>query len=116
VVDDEQPIRDITKMSLEKYDYKVITAKDGIDAVALYAQHRQEISLVVTNIFMPEMDGLTTIRTLQKMNPNVKIVGVSGLASNSQVASDAGSSVKAFLVKPFTAKELLKTLDGVLSN
>jgi PAS domain S-box-containing protein len=116
VVDDEPAIRDITKKTLETYDYKVMTADNGVDAVVVYAQHRQEISVVVTDIMMPDMDGLTTIRTLQKINPEVKIVGVSGLPSNEKLASDAGASVKAFLCKPFTAKELLKTLDGVISQ
>lgn len=63
---------------------------------------------------MPSMDSLTTIRSLQ-MNPQIEIIAVSGLASNRQVAEASGTSVKAFLSKPYTANELLKTLDEVIT-
>ena len=57
VVDDEAAIRDITKTSLESHNYKAITASDGIEAIALYVEHRDEISLVLTDMVMPSMDG-----------------------------------------------------------
>jgi signal transduction histidine kinase len=113
VVDDEAAIRESTKTSLETYNYKVMTASDGIEAIAVYVQHRAQISLVVIDLRMPTMDGPTTIRTLQKLNPQVKIVAVSGLASNTQVAS-VGNGVKAFLSKPYTTQELLKNIDELL--
>jgi len=115
VVDDEPAIVEITKTALKTHNYKVFTANDGIEALALYAEHQDEISLVLTDMTMPSMDGSTTIRTLQKLNPQLKIIAVSGLASNEQVASEAGIGVKAFLSKPYTARELLNTINGVLS-
>jgi two-component system cell cycle sensor histidine kinase/response regulator CckA len=108
-------IREITKTSLEAYNYKVITACDGIEAIALYAEHRDEISVVLTDMMMPSMDGLTTIRTLRKINPQVKIIAISGLASGDKLAAVIGTGVKTFLSKPFTTQELLKTLHSVLS-
>ncbi|MBW4546249.1 MAG: response regulator [Symplocastrum torsivum CPER-KK1] len=114
VVDDEVAIREITKTSLEAYNYKVMTACDGIEAVALYAEHRDKISVVLTDMMMPSMDGLTTIRTLRKINPQVKIIAISGLASSDKLAAVIGTGVKTFLSKPFTTQELLKTLDGLL--
>ena len=72
VVDDETAICQVTKTSLETYNYKVVTANDGIEAIALYAQHKNEISAVLMDMMMPEMDGLTTIRMLKKINPQVK--------------------------------------------
>lgn len=116
VVDDEDSIRDITKKSLESYNYKAITASDGIEAIALYAEHRNEISVVLTDIIMPMMDGLTTIRTLQKINPQVKIIAVSGLISNDKVNTITEVGIKAFLSKPYTAKQLLQTIGDVKSN
>jgi PAS domain S-box-containing protein len=115
VVDDEAPIREITKTVLETHNYKVLTASNGIEAIALYAEHHDEINLVLTDMMMPDMDGLTTIRTLQKMNPQIEIIAVSGLASNHQVAETSGGSVKTFLSKPYTANELLKTLHEVIN-
>ncbi|MBF2016026.1 MAG: response regulator [Rivularia sp. T60_A2020_040] len=116
VVDDEDSIRDITKTSLESYNYKAITASDGIEAIALYAEHREKISVVLTDIIMPVMDGLTTIRTLQKINPQVKIIAVSGLVSNDKVNAISDMGIKAFLSKPYTAKQLLQTIGEVKTN
>ncbi len=113
VVDDEDSIRDITKKSLESYNYKAITASDGIEAIALYAEHRDEISIVLTDIIMPAMDGLTTIRTLQKINPKVKIIAVSGLVSSDKIKAVSEIGIKAFLSKPYTAKQLLETIGNV---
>ena len=116
VVDDEDSIREITKTSLESNAYKVITASDGVEAVALYSQHKAEINVVVVDMMMPEMDGATTIRTLQKINPQVKILAVSGVVSNQNSMTDIVASVKTFLPKPYTVDELLKNLQVVLST
>ncbi len=114
VVDDEAPIREITKAALEAYNYQVITASDGIEAISLYTQHKDEISVVLTDMMMPSLNGQAAIRILQKINPQIKIIAVSGLASNDKVALAAGVGVKAFLSKPYTAMELLNTINGVL--
>jgi PAS domain S-box-containing protein len=116
VVDDEDSIRDITKTSLESYNYKAITASDGIEAIALYAEHRDEISVVLTDMVMPSMDGITTIRTLRKINPAVKIIAVSGLAFSDKVNTIYDMGVKAFLSKPYTAKQLLETIGTVKTS
>ena len=113
VVDDEADIRDITQTSLESYNYRAITASDGIEAIALYAEYRDKISLVLTDMVMPTMDGLTTIRTLRQINPNVKIIAVSGLASSDKVNTAYEVGVKAFLSKPYTANQLLQTIHRV---
>jgi PAS domain S-box-containing protein len=116
VVDDEDSIREITRTSLETYGYRVLVASDGIEAVALYTQHQQEISVVLLDMMMPSMDGPTTIRVLQKINPQIKIIGVSGLVSNHKMIELVGNSVKTFLPKPYTSNELLKNLQIVLST
>ncbi|MBW4603963.1 MAG: PAS domain S-box protein [Calothrix sp. FI2-JRJ7] len=116
VVDDEATIREITKSSLEAYNYRVLTANDGVEALATYAQYKQQISVVLMDMTMPSMDGAITIRTLEKMNPFVKIIAISGLESNRQIAKVSGDAVKAFLPKPCTAKELLQTVNAVISK
>ncbi len=116
VVDDEGAIREVTKVSLEIYNYKAITAGDGKEAVALYTKHQAEIRVVLTDMMMPVMDGPTTIRTLQQINPNVKVIAVSGLSSSDKLAAAASSGVTNFLSKPFSAKELLQTLSRVLNG
>ncbi|WP_370460808.1 hybrid sensor histidine kinase/response regulator [Brasilonema octagenarum] len=116
VVDDEPAIREITKVSLEKNNYKAMTASDGIEAVALYAQHKDKISAAIVDMIMPDMDGITTINTLHKMNPLLHIIAVSGLATSEQMLLDKASELIAFLPKPHTAQELLNTLHSVISH
>ncbi|MEL6458916.1 MAG: PAS domain S-box protein [Cyanobacteria bacterium J06621_15] len=114
IVDDEQSIRDITLTSLEQHNYRAITANDGIEAVALYAQYKNKISGAIIDMMMPSMDGATTINTLHKMNPSLRMIAVSGLATSEQIPFDKNSNHTAFLPKPYTAKELLTTLHSVL--
>lgn len=116
VVDDESTIRDVTRQSLEAYNYQVITAEDGIDAIACYAQNQGEIQVVLMDMMMPTMDGVTAIRTLHKMNHEVKIIAISGLMASNKVTAALEMGIKAFLNKPYTAKELLTTLDNVLNH
>lgn len=116
VVDDEAAIREITKTSLETYQYRAMTASDGIEAIALYAEHKAEISIVLIDMMMPGMNGPTTIRTLQKINPKVKMIAVSGLATSDKLNEAAMMGVKTFLYKPYTAKELLTTIKEVLQG
>jgi two-component system cell cycle sensor histidine kinase/response regulator CckA len=116
IIDDEPSIREITKTSLEAYNYKAITASDGIEAIALYAEYRDKISLVLTDMLMPSMDGITTIRTLHKINPNVKIIAISGLATSDKMNAAYDLGIKAFLSKPYTAKQLLETINTVKNS
>jgi two-component system, cell cycle sensor histidine kinase and response regulator CckA len=110
VVDDEVPIQVITTAMLETHGYSVMTASDGIEAIALYAQHQQEIGVVVMDMMMPNLDSLTIVRALRKFNPHVQIIAMSGLATSEVVAQTMEAGVKAFLAKPFTATELLNTI------
>ncbi|WP_315788630.1 hybrid sensor histidine kinase/response regulator [Fischerella sp. JS2] len=116
VVDDEPAIQEITRASLETHNYKTLVASDGIEAIVLYAQNRDKISAVLMDIMLPSLDGLTAIRTLQKINPAVKIVATSGLASSSKLAEASTTNISGFLSKPYTVKELLLALQKVLNG
>jgi len=116
VVDDEDSIREITKTCLEQNAYKVLVACDGMEAIALYTKHYQEISAVLIDMMMPSMDGPTAINILKKINPGIKIIGVSGLASNHKMIKTLGNNVKTFLSKPYTANDLLRNLHMVLNT
>lgn len=110
VVDDEVPVQEITQATLEAHGYKAMTANDGIEAIAFYAEHKQEIKVILLDMMMPSLDSVTTIRTLRKLNPQVQIVTMSGLATNDSVTKTMNEGVQAFLAKPFTAPELLNLL------
>lgn len=113
VVDDEVPIQVITTATLEVHGYRVMTASDGIEAIALYGQHKQEIGVVLLDMMMPNLDSITIVRALRKFNPQVQIIAMSGLATSDVVAQTVEEGVKAFLPKPFTATELLNTISSL---
>ena len=115
VIDDEASILTITAQTLEAFGYNALTAADGAQAVALYVENKKIISLVLTDMTMPVMDGLSTIRALMRINPYVKIVAASGLNANGDAARFAELGVRHFLVKPYTAETLLTVLKQVLS-
>jgi PAS domain S-box-containing protein len=116
VVDDEESIREITRGTLETFGYTVLTASDGTEALALYADKKNEIAVVLTDMVMPFMDGPATIRALQRMNPQVRIIAASGLGVGQRAGEGALEGVSVFLNKPYTAEKLLKTLAQVLKE
>jgi PAS domain S-box-containing protein len=111
VVDDELFIREITRKNLEAHGYRVLTARDGGEAVALYSRHGSEISAVLTDMMMPGMGGASTIRALRALNPAVRIIVVSGLSVATECAE---ADVQGFLAKPYKVERLLQTLGEVL--
>ncbi len=116
LVDDEASILIITSQTLQAFGYRVLTATDGAEAVAIYAQQRHEIAAVLTDMMMPIMDGAATIRALTKIDPEVKIIAASGLNANAEVAKASGLGLKHFLTKPYTAGALLKILHSILDE
>lgn len=110
VVDDEAAIREMVKTTLESFNYQVLVAKDGTEAISLYAKHKHEIALVLVDLMMPFIDGLTTIRTLQQINPHVSVIAMSGLASQTMHHETMNVGVHSLLAKPFTVEELLKVM------
>ena len=114
VIDDEAAIREITKETLLAYGYTVMTAGDGAEGVALFADNKENIKVVITDIMMPVMDGTAAILALKKINPNVKIIAASGLSAKWQITTPSDSNVLAFLTKPYSAEKLLKALATAL--
>lgn len=114
VADDELAIREIIKVTLEANKYRVITANDGTEAVATFAEHKGEVRAAIVDIMMPYMDGPATIRALQKMSPSLKFLAVSGLMNSDKTSDLPEGSHVAFLAKPFTSEQLLVTLRDLL--
>jgi PAS domain S-box-containing protein len=116
VVDDEDSIREITKATLEKFGYRVLTATDGADGVGVFARHENEISVMLTDLSMPILDGPGLIRAVKRKAPALKIVVMSGLIDHEQTVDLGNLGVSATLAKPFTAENLLTLLASVLSG
>ncbi len=116
VVDDEASILSITRETLQAFGYKVMTACNGAEAVAIYAQQREKIAVILTDLSMPVMDGRATIYALLKINPKAKIVAMSGMDEDESVAKASTAGIKHFISKPYTAGTLLNTLKTIAES
>ena len=114
VVDDEKSVRQVTRQLLERNGYRVIEASEGADGITQYVAHQQEVQVVVTDLAMPVMDGPAFIRVLRRLNPQVRVIAVSGYQSKSRLPADLGVTGEAQLSKPFSGAMLLQTLQRVL--
>ena len=116
VVDDEQSIREMTRVLLESQNYRVMTAVSGQDALVQYLEHRSEISLVLTDLMMPVMSGIDLIRALHVINPTLKIIAMSGLTEMVEERNLAALGALDLLMKPCDGPTLLETVHHRLSN
>lgn len=116
VVDDEADICQTVKTLLITYGYRVLIAKDGIEAIATYVRHQQEIHVVLINWTMPSMNGETASRTLLKIAPKLKIIAASGLWEGDWIELAKEIGISAFLPKPYMTKDLLLTLHDLVTN
>jgi two-component system, cell cycle sensor histidine kinase and response regulator CckA len=114
VVDDESNILGVTKMILEKHQYDVVSAGDGPEALAIFAQQMQSIRLVLTDTSMPYMDGAALARALKKMKSDLPIIASTGQGEQAGLPEFEALGVKNFLAKPYNTEQLLATIHDVL--
>ena len=116
VVDDEEIICRSIKCALESHGYQVILARHGLEALSLYQKNKLKIQAVILDMWLPHMDGLTTIHQLEQMDPSVCVIAVSGLPDYEKKAQEISPVVKAFLLKPLKTNQILLALQKVLKS
>jgi len=117
IVDDEKPILKVAQALLESHGYRVLIAGDATEALAFFALRKHEIKLVLTDLAMPLMDGISLIRTLQKMKPDVCIIASTGKGSLERGLDELPAlNVRACLTKPYNKEMLLRTLESALGH
>jgi len=114
VVDDEEAVREITQRTLDAFGYRCLVAADGVEALRVFEQRGSEISVVLTDMMMPNSDGPTMIEALLRIDPAIRIVAASGLNEIGMAARAAALGVDHVVPKPFDAETLLVTLERVL--
>ena len=114
VVDDEPSIRDLTGMALEQRGYRALLAANGPEAMTLFAQNVGEISLVITDMMMPIMDGATLIHTLRKVRPDIRVVATSGLDQKDCMRGLGNQTIAGFLLKPCTVRQMISVVHDAL--
>ena len=115
LVDDEPHNRDVTRTTLARHGYRVLVAANGTEAVALFVPRHDEIRLVISDLDMPNLDGATLVRILQRLKPDVRILAISGLAAGAGGPTSGPGVPSAFLAKPFKLEALLRKVHAVLA-
>jgi len=114
VVDDEEPVRLMAAQILSDYGYRVVTARDGAEAIAAFAPRAAEIRLVLTDMDMPMLGGKDLATALRRMQPALHILAMSGTDSLGSVTHNEFAT--AFLAKPFQAETLLSIVRSALDS
>lgn len=116
VVDDEDAIRDVTERMLSQYNYNVLTASDGPEALAVFALRMHDVQVVLTDLAMPCMDGVTLARTLKRMKPDVRVVASTGRTDDGDMDELAAAGIEGCLAKPYDIRRLLRILRQLLAG
>lgn len=109
VVDDEAAILEITRETLAAYNYRVLTASNGEEAIGVFARNQSEIDVLVTDLVMPGMAGTILIGKLRQLKPGLRVIAVRGVPVNPR-----DLPVDHFLKKPFGTSALLQAVRTVL--
>lgn len=110
LVDDEAMIRKAARNTLEHYGFVVLEAINGLDAIETYSKHKEDVALVLTDMSMPVMGGQETIAVLRSLDPQIPIIGSSGLGANSESELESVHIPDRFLDKPYFPKILVQTV------
>jgi CheY-like chemotaxis protein len=114
VVDDDDSIRNLFELTLTGVGYKVVVAKDGREALA--RMREQQFDLVVTDLVMPEREGIEIVQTLRKEQPDLKIIAVSGAFGGMYLKVAKALGANATLAKPVSTDALLTTVQRLLEG
>ncbi len=108
VVDDAAFMRMRCSKLLTESGYQVIEAENGVQAVQQYHDHHPDA--VLLDITMPEMDGLTALREIRKLDPNAKVAMVTAMGQQSTVMEALKAGARDFVLKPFQSDRVLATV------
>ena len=114
IVDDEPLILVTAKAVLEASGYRVLTARGGAEALDSFRERHRDIAAVLLDMMMPGVDGPTAMAAMRAIDPNAKIVAASGLRLAQRPAEAFAAGAIAFLKKPYSDSELLRTLAKLL--
>ena len=116
VVDDEEIVRDLSKELLESHGYKVLTAKNGQEALHIYNALGKSIDLVILDIIMPQMGGMEAYEKIVAMDENAKIIFCSGHDSGQTTIEKIKTQKVPFISKPFDTSDFLDQVRLVLDS
>ena len=116
VVEDDESLRDTLALMLSCYDYTVLTAEDGVAALEIFRQHRDEIAGVLCDMVMPRMNGWETLTALRQLTPDLPVILLSGYSDDQGMGADYLERPQAFLRKPCESKVLINAINQILAK
>jgi len=116
LIEDEDPVRIMTKKMLTRLGYPVLEAKDGFEALEIFQQHQDKICFVLSDLTMPRMDGWETLAAFRKLSPDIPVILSSGYDEAQVMAGEHTEQPSAFLGKPYQLKGLRDTISRVLAE
>ncbi len=116
LVDDEEVILEVGKELLEGMGYRVLTAKDGKEAVEAYKKNRDEIDIVLLDMVMPNMGGGEAYDRMKEINPDIKALLSSGFSIDGEASEILERGCNGFIQKPFSMKELSGRIRNILEK
>jgi two-component system cell cycle sensor histidine kinase/response regulator CckA len=116
VVEDEEMLLDLLENILTAEGYRVMTAKDGAEAVEVYTQYKNQIELVLMDMDLPKLSGAEVLRKLQEINPKVKVIFASGYIDPHIKSEVLKAGVKHFVQKPYIPQEVLRHIRKVIES
>ncbi len=116
LVEDEIAVQRMSMKVLERFGYVVVSASDGVEALSIYQKESSRFDLVLSDVVMPNMDGLTLINHIQGINPMQKIILNSGYTDDKVDWNSIESRNITFLHKPFTVEKLITTVHQVITG
>jgi PAS domain S-box-containing protein len=115
LVDDESANRDVTQATLARQGYRVLAAASGAEAVSVFIPRAEEISLLITDVHMPTIDGAALSHILRRFRPGLKILALSGLSQSPGTEAEKPEQFASdFLAKPFKPEVLLTKVHALL--
>jgi len=116
LVDDEETVRVIGKLMLQRLGLTVLTACDGREGVDVFREHQDEIACVVLDMIMPHMDGEEAFGELRRISSDVPVIMSSGYDEHSVTRRFAGKDLAGFIQKPYEFQELRNAMHSVLGD
>jgi CheY-like chemotaxis protein len=116
LVDDEVAVRNLGESMLRRFGYHVLTASSARDALAIFQDHKEEISLVILDLIMPEMGGRECLKEILKIDPAAEVLVASGYGADGQIEDAVAEGAKTSIRKPYEARQLLETVRKVIDR
>ena len=116
IVEDEEMLIQMVSFLLESKGYKVLCARDGLEAVQVYQSHKHEIALVLTDMGLPVMTGSDEFKKLKEINPNVKVIFASGYFEPDLKSELLKDGANGFIQKPYEPNDILRIIRQTLDQ